>query len=114
MYNAIKTDLATWIGISKDALHIHIGLAIFFALVLILRRRPASIVPWLGLLGLELLNEVIDVFHWHEGAFSFEVGDALKDIVNTMIWPSVALLTLRFIERRRKPSAVTATLEADT
>lgn len=39
MYNSLKTDLATWLAISKDALHIHIGLAIFFALALLLRRR---------------------------------------------------------------------------
>ena len=29
MYNALKTDLATFLGISKDALHIHTGLALF-------------------------------------------------------------------------------------
>lgn len=102
MYNAIKTDLAIWLGISKDALHIHVGLAIFFGLVLILRRGPDSILPWLGLLAFELLNEVMDVFHWHEGAFSFEIGDSLEDIVNTMIWPTVALFIVKMVWRRRR------------
>lgn len=42
MYNALKTDLAAFLGISKDALHIHLGLAIIVALLLLLRRRKAS------------------------------------------------------------------------
>lgn len=114
MYNAIKTDLAVWLAISKDALHIHIGLAFFFAFVLILRRGPTSILPWLGLLAFELLNEGMDIFHWHQGAFTFEIGGSLKDIVNTMIWPTVALLTFRYLERRRRSSLVEATADADT
>lgn len=101
MYNALKTDIAVLLGISKDALHIHIGLAIFFGLVVVLRRSPSSILPWLGVVAFELVNELMDVFHWHQGAFSFEVGNSLKDVVNTMIWPTVALLTFRYLERRR-------------
>lgn len=101
MFNSIKTDLALWLGISKDALHIHVGLAIFFGLVLLLRRGPDSVLPWLGLLAFEVLNEVIDVFHWHEGAFSFEIGDSLKDIVNTMLWPTIAVFASKMFFRRR-------------
>lgn len=101
MYNAVKTELAEWLGITKDALHIHIGLAIFFGLVLLLRRSPSSWLPWLGLLAFELVNELMDIFHWHGGAFSFEIGDAAKDLVNTMIWPTVALVTFRVLEKRR-------------
>lgn len=107
MYNALKTDLAEFLGITKDALHIHIGLAIFFGLVVVLRRSPSSILPWLGLLAFELVNELMDIFHWHQGTFSFEIGDSLKDVINTMIWPTVALLTFRFVERRRRASVVT-------
>jgi hypothetical protein len=113
MYNSLKTDLATWLAISKDALHIHIGLAIFFALALLLHRRPLSILPWLGVLAFELVNEVMDIFHWHKGAFSFEVGDSLKDIINTMVWPTVAMLTSRYIVRRRRSQADTPNKEMD-
>jgi hypothetical protein len=106
MYNALKTELAAFLGITKDALHIHIGLAIFFGLVALLRRSPSSFLPWLGLLAFELVNELMDIFHWHQGAFSFEVGDSLKDVVNTMVWPTVALLTFRFVEWRGRTPVV--------
>ena len=101
MYNAIKTDLAMFLGISKDALHIHIGLALFFGLVLLLRPRPNSLLPWLGVLAFEIANELFDIFHWYNGRFSFEIGDAFKDIVNTMLWPTVAMVTIRVLAARR-------------
>jgi hypothetical protein len=101
MYNTLKTDLATFLGISKDALHIHLGLAIFVALMLILRRAPSSLLPWLGVLAFELVNEAMDIFHWHEGAFSFEVGDSLKDLINTMIWPTLIMLAFKAAAVRR-------------
>lgn len=105
MYNAIKTEVAGILGMTKDALHIHLGLAIFFGLVILLRRSPASLIPWLGVLAFELVNELMDIFHWHGGGFSFEVGDSLKDVLNTMAWPTVALLTFRYLERRRSQAA---------
>ena len=55
MYNDLKITISEAVGLSKDALHIHLGLAIFVALILVLRKSPASLVPWLGLLAFELL-----------------------------------------------------------
>ncbi|MEO6012869.1 MAG: hypothetical protein ABIQ30_04695 [Devosia sp.] len=101
MYNVLKTDLAAILGISKDALHIHLGLAIFVTLMLLLRRSPSSLIPWLGVLVFELVNEAMDIFHWHEGTFSFEIGDSLKDVINTMIWPTIFILAFRTAASRR-------------
>lgn len=106
MYNALKTDLADWLGITKDALHIHIGLAIFVGLLVLLKRSPASLVPWLGVLGFELVNELMDIFHWHAGSFSFEVGDSLKDIANTMAWPTIVLVCFRVAQARKRRAMI--------
>ena len=108
MYNAIKTDLAALLGITKDALHIHIGLAIFFGLALLLRRSPSSLLPWLGVLGFELVNELVDVFHWYNGTFQFEIGDAFKDLANTMLWPTVALIAARLANSRKRAVPLSA------
>lgn len=106
MYNALKTDLATFLDISKDALHIHLGLALFVGLVLVLRRSPSSLLPWLIVLGLELANELMDIFHWHAGAWSFELGDSGKDLISTMVWPTAILLLARLDQwRGRRASA---------
>lgn len=105
LYNALKTDLADLLGITKDALHIHLGLAIFALIIVIFRRSPGSVLPWLGVLAFELANELLDIFHWHEGAFSFEIGDAFKDVANTMFWPTVAMLAFRIVAARQNKKA---------
>lgn len=98
-YNALKTQLAEFLGISKDALHIHLGLAIFFALVVVLRRSPASILPWLGVLALQLANEALDL--WHNGISAPELIGSLRDVVGTMLWPTAVLIAFRIAQWKR-------------
>lgn len=100
MYNAIKTDLSDVLGIAKDALHIHIGLAIFLGVALLFRRSLASWIPWLALLAFELANELMDMFYMDAGTIGFDLGDSPKDIVNTMFWPTVVFLAARWLKRR--------------
>ena len=109
MYNAVKTEIAELLGITKDALHIHLGLAIFVGLILLLRKSPTGWLPWLGVLGFELLNEVMDIVHWHMGAFPFELGDSLKDIANTMAWPTIALICFRLRDVRKRRATLRST-----
>lgn len=100
MYNAIKTGLSDTLGISKDALHIHIGLFIFLVVTLLLR-RPRSFIPWLAVLGFEAVNELLDLFH-DGAAIHLELFNTLGDIGNTMLWPTVALVLLRLLGSREK------------
>ena len=100
MYNDIKTLLSETLGITKDALHIHIGLAIFFGAALLFRRSLASWLPWLALLAFELVNELMDVFYWNGRGIGFDLGDSPKDVINTMFWPRVVLLVARWARRR--------------
>lgn len=102
MYNALKTELSDALGITKDALHIHLGLAIFLGVAFIFRRPLTSWTPWLASLAFELVNELMDVFHLHNGTFGFEIGDSAKDVLNTMFWPTVVLLAARWARRRRE------------
>lgn len=100
MYNDIKTGISELLGLSKDALHVHLGLAIFVLLILLLRKSPGSVLPWLGVLAFQLINEFIDAFHWRQGVLDIDYPGALKDIGNTMLWPTVALLAFRIYRHR--------------
>jgi hypothetical protein len=103
LYNDIKTGLSDFLGISKDALHLHIGLALFFALAIILRRGPASILPWLGVLAFELVNEALDLRH--NGLSAEELVNSTRDLVNTMVWPTVALVAFRAAASRKRTAS---------
>jgi hypothetical protein len=94
MLNPLKTDLSQLLNLSKDALHVHLGLLIMLLAVFILRKSPASIVPWLCVLTLELANEILDLSHGPHGSLS--LFGSLKDIVNTMLWPTVILVLARY------------------
>ena len=86
------------LSISKDALHIHIGLGIYVAAMLLFRRGPGSIVPWLVVLAFELTNELLDGLHH----FSLDTNmtEALRDIGNTMLWPTIVFLVARQLRKR--------------
>lgn len=105
MLNSLKTDLAQVLDLSKDALHVHLGLLIMLLAVIVLRKSPASFVPWLCVLVLQLLNEVLDLLHWHGGELGFSALGALggvKDIINTMLWPTIILLLARYTRVLRR------------
>lgn len=101
-YQQLKLWLIDGTGLSKDALHIYAGLAVFLIVrSLWLWRRP-RIAAWIATLAVALIAEWIDVqgealrgrlapdaAHWH-------------DIWNTMFWPTILLLIDGW--RGRKPS----------
>ena len=97
MLDPLKVALSEFVHLSKDALHIHLGLAVYLIAALLLRRPAGSWWPWLVLLALELVNEVLDLgAHMRHGGISlWSIGGSLKDIVNTMFWPTALLIALR-------------------
>jgi hypothetical protein len=94
--NLLKTELSELVGLSKDALHVHLGLLVFLLAMVIFRRSAASLLPWTCVLVLQLANEAVDTLHWHQGVLDFDLGDSFKDIINTMLWPTLILLLARF------------------
>lgn len=96
MFNDLKTDLSELVHLSRDALHVHLGLAVFFLAMVVLRKSPKSLVPWLCVLGLEVINELFDAAHWRNGTLSFGFSGSLKDVVNTLLWPTVIVVMARY------------------
>lgn len=81
-------------GISMDALHILVGFILFLLAARLLKTGVASPRPWLVLLLLELLNEAYDLHVEIWPNFGTQLGEGIKDILLTMILPTlVALLS---------------------
>ena len=83
MLNKIKTELTEVLLLSRDALHIHVGLGIYVLAMIIFRRGPAGPVPWLVVLAFELTNEAIDAVHGQH--WDLDISGAVRDIGNTML-----------------------------
>lgn len=88
-----KLAIVAVTGFSKDSLHVYTGMAVFL-LALLLRRSPRVFVPWLTVLLVAVLGEMLDrrddlasLGHWRWRA-------SVHDVLNTIFWPTVLSLLL--------------------
>ncbi len=73
-----------------------------------LRRSLASFLPWLSVLAVLVLNEVIDLTEPGRAVEEWQVLGGLQDLWNTMAVPTLLLLIARFapslVTGRRNPA----------
>ncbi len=106
LWISYKTQLVGFVGLSNDAMHVHISLLILMVSGVILRRRPDSVWCWIIVLCAELFNEFADLRGLAPGEASIEAS--VHDIYNTMFWPTVIVVLGRFLfpARRKDPVQV--------
>ncbi len=88
---SIKLFIVSATGLSKDALHIYVGLTVYLTLMAVVRRgRPY--VGWLvvfALVGagewLDRRDDIVSLGYWR-----WQAG--VHDILNTLFWPTVLTL----------------------
>jgi hypothetical protein len=90
-----KLALLGWTGLSKDALHIYVALALFFGSALLFRWPLKSWKPWAVVLIAALAGEIWDLRDRMVGRIPIEFAGNWHDIWNTMFWPSVIVLLAR-------------------
>jgi hypothetical protein len=90
-----KRFLEQAVAVSNESLHIFGGVLILFASATVLRKPVSNRWPWLVVLTLACLNELVDLRspRWpHDGA---RFGESVKDVFVTMLVPSMLLFTAR-------------------
>jgi hypothetical protein len=92
----IYHEFIMWIGDGTGApdalLHVHAGMAILFLARIVTRRSLATPLPFLVVCAAEAANEVLDrlaLGYWN-------YADALVDVANTLFWPFVLMVGLRW------------------
>lgn len=94
-YTGLKDLIEHYSGLDRDALHIHVALLIYILVAVLLRRSRHSLLPWLAVFGVLLANEVHDLWLDWSGGPAWATGESLKDLWNTMLWPTVLMLVGR-------------------
>lgn len=97
----LKAFLVVVLDLSRDALHVHIGLAVFAAVVLIGRHPLGAARPWCVVMLLALLGEVVDVGGDHLRGQPLRWDASVHDVLNTVLWPTILTLVPRWRSRRR-------------
>ncbi|NJM50517.1 MAG: hypothetical protein HC843_06210 [Sphingomonadales bacterium] len=106
-----KIGLRDFLGMHDDALQVHFSLLLLFGAALILRRRPDSLLCWLIVFALEMVNEFADLTG--PAAGEGMVRAAWEDIFTTMFWPTVILLLGRILFPPQRPPVVAEEALAD-
>ncbi len=86
---AAKLAIVAATGLSKDALHIYIGLAVYLTSAYFFRTRPRTYVPILLVLLVACIGEVLDMRDDVLSLGYWRWRASLHDVVNTSIWPLV-------------------------
>jgi hypothetical protein len=94
-----KTWLSQVLGLSPDALHVHVSILVMLAAAVVWRRRMDRLLPWVTVFVLEIVNELLDLSAPPNGESNVQAS--LHDIYNTMFLPTVILVCLRFTRRWR-------------
>lgn len=93
---AIKTTIIVATGLSRDALHIYLGLAVLLLAVALLRKPLRSLVPWGVVWVVSILGELLDMRDDFVVYGYWRWDASVHDVLNTMFWPSVLMLLARY------------------
>jgi hypothetical protein len=106
-YLDFKILIEQYTGLERDALHIHGAILLYIVAMAVFRQSRRSRFPWLVVLAAELLNEGHDLRINLPGEPAWAIAESLKDLWNTMLWPTVLLLvgryTMWFQKSHREP-----------
>ena len=95
-YPEMKSVIEHFTGLEKDALHVHAALLLYILAMVVFRQSRRSRFPWLAVLVIELVNEALDLWSQVAAGSPPLWGESLKDLWNTMLWPTVLLLIGRY------------------
>jgi len=94
-FQSVKLWIVAALGLSKDALHVHVGLALFLTMIWLFRKTPRSLVPLLAVLAVAMLGEVLDARDDFRSLGQWRWKASLNDVVNTAFWPAVLWILRR-------------------
>ena len=95
-FQGYKHEVVQFAALSKDALHIYVGLTVFLLIAAIARNGLRSTVALLAVLGIAIAGEILDLrdeFRAHE---QLKWWASLHDLLNTCFWPLVLWLLARY------------------
>lgn len=94
-YQNAKLIILSILEISKDAIHIHIGLFVFFAAVVLWRKGSFDARCLIPVIIVASLMELLDLRddYTDQGSIRMAaVTASIHDLINTMLWPVVIVI----------------------
>ena len=95
-------QLKIWVqfelGMSKDLIHINFGIGAFLTATMFLRKRKYGfLIAWMTVACLQTLNELLDARDWIRWTGVVNWKETAKDYFITLFWPTVMLISWKWI-----------------
>lgn len=95
-YQLIKIHVLSFFDLTKDAMHICIGLSALLLWVLFTRRSLGLLKNLIPVLIVAILMEAFDLRDDFASFGRFRWSASLRDVLNTVFWPAVVIVLLKF------------------
>jgi hypothetical protein len=98
-----KEPIVSYLGISRDGLHVFLGFLAFAAIMLLLRAKPGAVLAaWVAVFAAEILNEIGDSIDWYHWTGGINWHESEKDIVLSMSLPTGILFSVLYVGYSRR------------
>ena len=91
-----KDYLSQVTDLDQDALHVYAAVLIQIGAAALLRRSLASILPWLTVWAVLIVNEAVDLWLPGEALGQWQVSGGIQDSWNTMALPTLLWLLAHY------------------
>lgn len=89
LFQSIKLSVISAAGLSKDSLHIYVGLAVFLFVALVVIKSVKSAAPLLAVFFVAIIGEILDMRDDFSSLGYWRWQASMHDVVNTLFWPTV-------------------------
>lgn len=104
-FTHLKDMFGAMLRLAPDALHIHVGIAVFFIVALWVRGPRRFVTAFWVVLAVAVAAEVFDLLYDLQVGRRLRWMNSAKDIVNAMIWPTAWMLFGSRVARLMRPEA---------
>jgi len=102
IYQSIKLQILDLLALSKDAVHIHIGIGVFLVAVMIWKKGRIEGVCLFPVFGVAILMEILDLRDDLNSLGYLRWSASGHDIINTTFWPIILVFMVWIKKLYRK------------
>jgi hypothetical protein len=95
----VKLQVVDILGLSKDAIHIHIGMSVFIFAVLVFGKGQIIFRCLLPVFIVALGMEAMDLYDDYNSVGHFRWSNSFHDLVNTSLWPLIIVVLVSLMNR---------------
>lgn len=101
-FQLAKLWLVDLLGLTKDAVHVYFGLAVFLIAAAIFRLPLRDWRPLAAVLAAAIAGELWDLLDTHLAGDTLRWDKSWHDLWNTLFWPAVLFVLARYTKVLRR------------